>query len=73
MKALIPSEGGESDRVDVYNDGDADNANLTKRRVVESGGERMAHHVHMLVRNSMGSALCLDLVVVLPLSCSAKG
>lgn len=27
---------------------------------------RMAHHLHMLVRNSMGSALCLTLDVVLP-------
>ncbi|KAL3783417.1 hypothetical protein HJC23_002844 [Cyclotella cryptica] len=28
--------------------------------------KRMAHHIHMLIRNSMGSALCLDLVVILP-------
>ncbi|KAL7518407.1 hypothetical protein ACHAWX_003236 [Stephanocyclus meneghinianus] len=28
--------------------------------------KRMAHHIHMLIRNSMGSALCLDLAVVLP-------
>ena len=32
----------------------------------EVAAKRMIHHIHMLVRNSMGSALCLDLVVVLP-------
>jgi len=32
----------------------------------EISAKRMAHHVHMLVRNSMGSALCLELVVILP-------
>jgi tRNA(Leu) C34 or U34 (ribose-2'-O)-methylase TrmL len=31
-----------------------------------AASRRMAHHVHMLVRNSMGSALCLDLFVILP-------
>ncbi|KAL3758136.1 hypothetical protein ACHAWU_004217 [Discostella pseudostelligera] len=35
-------------------------------RQEELSARRMAHHVHMLVRNSMGSALCLQLVVVLP-------
>ena len=29
--------------------------------------KRMAHHIHMIVRNSMGSALCLEVVIVLPL------
>lgn len=32
----------------------------------DAAAKRMAHHIHMLIRNSMGSALCLDLVVVLP-------
>lgn len=32
----------------------------------ELSARRMAHHVHMLVRNSMGSALCLELVANLP-------
>jgi len=35
-------------------------------RQEELAARRMAHHLHMLVRNSMGMALCLDLVVVLP-------
>ena len=32
----------------------------------EAAAKRMAHHIHMVIRNSMGSALFLDLVVVLP-------
>jgi tRNA(Leu) C34 or U34 (ribose-2'-O)-methylase TrmL len=32
----------------------------------EAAAKRMAHHIHMIIRNSMGSALCLDFVVVLP-------
>lgn len=32
----------------------------------EIAASRMAHHVHVIVRNSMGSALCLDLFVILP-------
>ena len=35
-------------------------------RQEELSARKMAHHIHMLVRNSMGSALCLELVVVLP-------
>ena len=40
---------------------------LSKSKITAS--RRMAHHVHMLVRNSMGSALCLDLIVILPRYC----
>ena len=36
---------------------------LSRSKIAAS---RMAHHIHMLVRNSMGSALCLDLFVFLP-------
>ena len=32
----------------------------------KNAAKRMAHHIHMIIRNSMGSALCLDLVIVLP-------
>ena len=35
-------------------------------RQEEVNARRMTHYVHMLVRNSMGSALCLQLVIVLP-------
>ncbi|KAL9184715.1 hypothetical protein ACHAXT_012685 [Thalassiosira profunda] len=35
-------------------------------RQEEASARRMAHYVHMLVRNSMGSALCMDLIVILP-------
>lgn len=35
-------------------------------RQEESNARRIAHDIHLLVRNSMGSALCLELVVVLP-------
>ena len=49
------------------NDGDADNGEYDENaESLKAVARRMAHHVHMLVRNSMGSALCLDLVVVLP-------
>jgi hypothetical protein len=37
---------------------------LSRSKIIAS--RRMAHHIHMLVRNSMGSALCLDLIVILP-------
>ncbi|KAL3764749.1 hypothetical protein ACHAW5_011300 [Stephanodiscus triporus] len=51
----------------VYNDGDADNGEYDENAAsLKAAARRMAHHVHMLVRNSMGSALCLDLLVVLP-------
>ena len=33
----------------------------------ETAAKKMAHHIHMIIRNSMGSALCLDFVVNLPL------
>ncbi len=45
----------------------------------ELNARRMSHHLHMLVRNSMGSALCLKLVVVMPwywrrkLTCEEEG
>ncbi len=52
-------------REDYY--GDADNGeNDENAESLKAVARRMAHHVHMLVRNSMGSALCIDLVVVLP-------
>jgi hypothetical protein len=35
-------------------------------RQEEVNARRMTHYVHMLMRNSMGSALCLQLVIVLP-------
>lgn len=35
-------------------------------RQEEISARKMAHYIHMLVRNSMGAALCLELVVVLP-------
>lgn len=35
-------------------------------RQEELNAKRVAHHVHMLVRNSMGSALCMELVYILP-------
>lgn len=35
-------------------------------RQAELSARKMAHHVHMIVRNSMGSALCMDLAIVLP-------
>ncbi len=31
-----------------------------------AASRRVAHQVHMLVRNSMGSALCMDLAIILP-------
>lgn len=33
----------------------------------ETAAKKMAHHIHMIIRNSMGSALCLDFMLVLPL------
>jgi hypothetical protein len=35
-------------------------------RQEEMNARRLTHHLHMLVRNSMGSALCVKLVVVMP-------
>jgi hypothetical protein len=39
----------------------------------EIASRRMVNAIHMLVRNSMGSALCLDMVVMLPCYWRRKG
>jgi len=59
-KARIQREESE-DRNNEMESGD-----YLTRSTTTIAASRMAHHVHMLVRNSMGSALCLDLIVVLP-------
>jgi hypothetical protein len=38
----------------------------TQYNAEKAAAKRMAHHIHMIIRNSMGSALCLDFVLVLP-------
>ena len=40
--------------------------NRPNSHVEDIAAKRMAHHIHMLIRNSMGSALCIEVVMVLP-------
>ena len=53
----------EVETEDKYNENQS--GDLSRSRTA-TAASRMAHHTHMLVRNSMGSALCLDLIVILP-------
>ena len=43
---------------------------LSQQHVIAA--KKMVNAIHMLVRNSMGSALCLDMIIVLPHYCSRK-
>lgn len=43
------------------------NANRLVQSAESTEASRMAHHIHMIIRNSMGSALCVELVIILPL------
>mmetsp|Transcript_4742 Transcript_4742/g.10441 ORF Transcript_4742/g.10441 Transcript_4742/m.10441 type:complete len:698 (+) Transcript_4742:52-2145(+) len=42
------------------------NMNRLVQSVESTEASRMAHHIHMIIRNSMGSALCVELVIILP-------